>query len=137
MKHQKYAIYAAALWELVHNARSEEEKIDIAKAFAAHLHARRLTGLLPKIQKALAMLEQKKNGIVDAQVVSAIGLAAAEKERVLGSIAAFFKKDIGKIDARFAVDDSLLGGLVVRTNEMIIDGTVRMKLEKLKKVLIA
>lgn len=137
MKHQKYAIYAAALWELVRSAQNEEEKANIAKAFAAHLHTRRLTGLLPKIQKAFAALEQKKNGIVDAEVVSATGLANEEKERVLGSIAAFFKKDIAKVDARFAVDDSLLGGLVVRTNEMIIDGTVRMKLEKLKKALIA
>ena len=137
MKHQKYAIYAAALWDLVHGAQSEDEKADIAQAFAAHLQARQLTGLLPKIQKALVALEQKKDGIVDAEVVSAIGLADTEKERVIGSIAAFFKKDIAKVDARFAVDDSLLGGLVVRTNEMIIDGTVRMKLEKLKKVLIA
>ena len=137
MKHQKYAIYAAALWELVHGAKSEEETTGIVKAFAEYLQARRQTGLLPKIQKALMALEQKKNGIVDAEVISAIGLADKEKERVIGSLAVFFKKDSTKIDARFAVDDSLLGGLVVRTNEMIIDGTVRMKLEKLKKVLIA
>jgi len=137
MKHQKYAIYAAALWELAQGAKSEEEKMSIAKAFAAHLHTRRLTGLLPKIQKALSALEQKKNGIVEAEVVSARALEGGEKERVIGSIAAFFKKDSATVDARFAVDDSLLGGLVVRTNEMIVDGTVRMKLEKLKKVLIA
>lgn len=137
MKYQKYAIYAAALWELFRGAKTEEEKMNVAKAFAAYLHARRLTGLLPKIQKAFAALEQKKNGIVEAEVVSATGLADKEKERVIGSIAAFFKKDIAKVDARFAVDDFLLGGLVIRTSEMIIDGTVRMKLEKLKKVLIA
>lgn len=137
MKHQKYAIYAAALWELVRDAQNEEEKTDIAKAFAAYLHARRQTGLLPKIQKALIALEQKKNGVVGVEAVSAVEIADEEKERVVGAIAGFLKKDIAKVDARFAVDDSLLGGLMVRTHEMIIDGTVRMKLEKLKKVLIA
>ena len=137
MKQQKYTIYAAALWELLRGAQTEDEKASIAKAFAAHLQARRLTGLLPKMQKAFFSLARKKEGIVDAEVVSATVLADTEKERVIGLIAAMVKKDSAKVDARFAVDDSLLGGLVVRTNEMIIDGTVRMKLEKLKKALIA
>lgn len=137
MKHQKYAICASALWELLCGAKSEEEKANIAKAFAAYLRARRLSGLLPKIQKELIALERKKEGIMEAEAVSATALADKEKEQVIGSIAAFFKKNISKIDARFAVDDSLVGGIVVRTPEMIIDGTVRMKLEKLKKVLIA
>ena len=52
MKHQKYAIYAAALWELVHGAKSEEETTGIVKAFAEYLQARRQTGLLPKIKSA-------------------------------------------------------------------------------------
>ena len=137
MRHQKYAIYAAVLWELVSCAKSEEEKTNIAKVFAAYFHARRLTLLLPKIQKTLGTLEQKKNGIIEAEVMSARVLADEEKECVIGSIAAFFKKDSAHVDACFAVDDSLVGGLVVRTNEMIIDGTVRMKLEKLKKQLTA
>lgn len=137
MKHQKYVIYAAVLWELVRGAQSEEEKANIAKAFAAYLHARRQTGLVPKIHKALTALEQKKNGVIDVEAVSAVEIADEEKERVIGAIAGFLKKDIAQVDARFSVDDSLLGGLVVRTNEMIIDGTVRMKLEKLKKVLTA
>ncbi len=137
MKHQKYAIYAAALWELMQSARGEKEETNIAKAFAAYLHARRLTGLLPKIHKELASLEQKKEGITAAEIVSAAALADAEKKAVINGVAAILKKDSEKIDASFAVDDSLIGGLAVRTSEMIIDGTVRTKLEKLKKALIA
>ncbi|MBI5912924.1 ATP synthase F1 subunit delta [Candidatus Azambacteria bacterium] len=137
MKHQKHAIYAAALWGLVQGAESEKEEADIARAFAAYLHTRRLEGLVPKIQKELTNIEQKKKGIVAADVVSATALADAEKEEVVRAIAALVKKDSANVDARFAVDDSLIGGLAVRTPEMIIDGTVRTKLEKLKKQLTA
>lgn len=137
MKYQKYAILAAALWELIRGAHGEEEETKVAKAFAAYLHERRLSGLLPKIQKELARIEQKKKGIVAAEIASAAALKDAEKEEVVRAIAALVKKDSGSIDARFAVDDSLIGGCVVRTSEMIIDGTVRTKLEKLKKVLTA
>lgn len=137
MKHQRYAILAAAFWELLRGAKSEEEKTKAAKVFAAYLHTRRLVRSLPKIQNELVIIEQKTKGITAAEVVSATVLANKEKEEVIAALAAFLKKDIAKVDARFAVDDSLIGGLVVRTPEMIIDGTVRTKLEKLKKALIA
>lgn len=56
-------------------------------------------------------------------VVSAMPLADAEQNKV--------KKELGTDDITFAVDPNILGGLVVRTGDRVIDGSVRGGLNEL------
>lgn len=57
------------------------------------------------------------------EVISAMPLSEAEQERV--------KKEIGTKEATFVVDPSILGGLVIRTQDRVVDGSVRSGLNEL------
>lgn len=57
------------------------------------------------------------------EVVSAMPLNDTEQARV--------KKEIGVKDATFHVDPSILGGLVIRTEQRVVDGSVRSGLSEL------
>lgn len=57
------------------------------------------------------------------EVVSAMPLSADEQNKV--------KKELGVGDASFTVDPSILGGLVVRSADKVVDGSVRSGLNEL------
>jgi F-type H+-transporting ATPase subunit b len=57
------------------------------------------------------------------EVVSAMPLSDDEQARV--------KSEIGVQDATFTVDPSILGGLVIRTEQRVVDGSVRSGLNEL------
>jgi F-type H+-transporting ATPase subunit b len=59
----------------------------------------------------------------DVTVVSAMPLEAAEQTRV--------KSELGLQNATFTVDPSILGGLVVRSGDRVVDGSVRSGLNDL------
>lgn len=57
------------------------------------------------------------------EVISAMPLSADEQAKV--------KKELGVKDASFSVDPSILGGLVVRSADKVVDGSVRSGLNEL------
>lgn len=57
------------------------------------------------------------------EVVSAMPLNDAEQNKV--------KKEIGTQDATFVVDPSILGGLIIRAGDRVVDGSVRSGLNDL------
>ncbi|MEM7280894.1 MAG: F0F1 ATP synthase subunit delta [Pseudomonadota bacterium] len=84
--------------------------------------------ILPEI---LTLFEQQKadyENTVDVSMVSAVPVDEAQKMRVVESL----RKRLGR-DVRLIceVDESLLGGAVIRARDLVIDGSVRGRLEKL------
>lgn len=61
-----------------------------------------------------------KNISGDVEVVSAMPLDDKEQARV--------KKEIGNDNVTFRVDPSILGGLIIRSDERVVDGSVRRDL---------
>jgi F-type H+-transporting ATPase subunit b len=57
------------------------------------------------------------------EVVSAMPLSADEQSRV--------KREVGVEDVTFSVDPSILGGLVIRSEQRVVDGSVRSGLTEL------
>ena len=68
-----------------------------------------------------------------AQVTTAVELDAQERQVVAQKIAAATQKEV-VLEA--AVDPAILGGLVVRVNNVIVDGSVRGQLSRMHKALI-
>ena len=61
-----------------------------------------------------------KNLSGSVEVVSAMPLSDDEQSRA--------KKEIGARDVTFVVDPSILGGLIVRSDDKVVDGSVRSSL---------
>jgi F-type H+-transporting ATPase subunit delta len=68
-----------------------------------------------------------------AQVTTAVELNAQERQAVAQKIAAATQKDVV---LETQVDPAILGGLVVRVNNVIVDGSVRGHLARMHKALV-
>jgi F-type H+-transporting ATPase subunit delta len=85
--------------------------------------------LLPRVASELRRLWEQRQGIVHAVVTSAAPLSDAERDAVRDKLAAM-TGDTVEIETQ--VDPSLLGGVLVRLGDRLIDGSVRGRLERLR-----
>ncbi len=92
-----------------------------------------LVSLLPGIVDEYAKLMDEHNGIERAEVVSAVPLDDNQKDQV----ADILQQVVGK-DVRVAsyVDPQILGGMVARLGDRVIDGSVRTKLADMRRDLV-
>ena len=83
---------------------------------------------LPAIAAQYEVLRAEAEGTVDAEVISARSIDAEQQSR----IAAALEQRLGKkVNLAVRLDESLLGGAVVRAGDLVIDGSARERLDKL------
>lgn len=120
--------YAIALFDSLQDKGASVDAV--VKRFAKVLVANYDRALLPKIVMQLKKLERAKLGRHDVVLTSARPLSKAAVAEV--------KKKVGeKSGISEVVDPSVLGGLKVLINdEMVIDGTVKGRIERMKQQLL-
>ncbi|HLH21461.1 MAG TPA: F0F1 ATP synthase subunit delta [Chloroflexota bacterium] len=97
------------------------------------LHRDRL-GLLPDIAAAFHERLNRERGIVTAQVTTAEPLDAAAQAALVAKLSAYVGK---QVRLETSVDPSIIGGVVARIGDQLIDGSVRGRLETLRRRLAA
>jgi F-type H+-transporting ATPase subunit delta len=91
-------------------------------------HNRRLFVLPRMIDAFLAELAHRR-GEVTAQVTAARDLSDSQKDALLEAL----RKAVGaKVQMDLRIDQSLIGGLVVKVGSRMIDTSLRSKLERLE-----
>jgi F-type H+-transporting ATPase subunit delta len=89
---------------------------------------------LPRVAAEFRRLDDRRQGITHATVTSA---AALSPDEIRALTARLEQSTGGRIALDTVVDDSLLGGLIVRVGDRLIDGSVRGRLERLRNQLIS
>jgi F-type H+-transporting ATPase subunit delta len=85
--------------------------------------------VLPQLLSALRDLIADEKGEITAEVTTAAELSKAQADK----LAATLQKSVGKIvKLNMAVDESLIGGLVVKVGSKMIDTSIRSKLAALQ-----
>lgn len=84
--------------------------------------------LLPEISAQFQALKAQQEKAVDVQVVSAFALDSQTEATLVTALAANLQRQV-KVNT--VVDPSLIGGVVVRTGDVVIDNSVRGRLDKL------
>jgi F-type H+-transporting ATPase subunit delta len=84
---------------------------------------------LPQVAAEFRRLDDRRNGLTHAVATSAAPLEADEVKAITARLEELTG---GRVDLETAVDPSLLGGLVVRVGDRLIDGSVRGRLERLR-----
>jgi len=88
--------------------------------------------VLPQLVAAITALIAEEKGEVSAEVTSAKKLTAAQEK----SLAAALKKSVGKdVKINSAVDESLIGGLIVKVGSRMIDSSIASKLSNLQNAM--
>jgi len=99
-----------------------------ARAAALILVAENRMALLPAIRDQLRELVDRMTGRVEAFVVSARPLDAAQQERLREVLA---RRVGASVTLHLQQDPRLIGGLLVRLGDLLLDGSVRTQLENL------
>lgn len=88
---------------------------------------KRLT-VLPAVFEEFLDYVKEYQSVAEVQVISAQPLNAAQQEKI---VAAMKKRLARKIKLSCSVDNSLIAGVIVRTDDFVIDGSSRGQLARL------
>jgi len=103
------------------------------KNFIRVLAENKRLGILSDIAMAYEQLRADAEGTMDAEVISAFPLSDAQQQNIVASL----KKRLGRdISLTTRVDETLIGGAIIRAGDMVIDGTVTRHLEDLSHSLM-
>ncbi|WP_106262930.1 F0F1 ATP synthase subunit delta [Donghicola tyrosinivorans] len=103
----------------------------VANTLALMASKRRLF-VLPQLVTALREKIAAHKGEVTAEVVSATELTQAQKDKLAEAL----KESVGKtVKVNAAVDETLIGGLVVKVGSKMIDTSIRSKLSALQNAM--
>lgn len=104
----------------------------LARNFARLLVAKGRAGDAREVVRAFAEMADAHEGVVNARLTTAVELSPDE----LRSIEQRLSSSLGKtVRASAAVDPGILGGMVVRVGDRLIDGSVRTRLRRLRREL--
>jgi F-type H+-transporting ATPase subunit delta len=92
------------------------------------------THILPEIIATFADVLRQRQGFAEAEISSAVELSAAQKKKFAQTLERLTGK---KIQAKYSLDPTLLGGAVVRVGDTVYDGSVRNGLNELRARLAA
>jgi F-type H+-transporting ATPase subunit delta len=107
---------------------------DNGRNFVSLLAQNRRLGFLPEIAALFEQMKSEVENAVDVEVVAAAKLTSDQESRY----AAALQKKLGRqVRLHTRVDDSLLGGAVLKAGDLVIDGSLKGRLERLATELTA
>ena len=101
---------------------------DRGKKFLQSLAEHDRLALIAEVRTQFEELRAEEQRSLEVEVISAYPLSDAQGDALKQALNRKFDKEIA-IESR--VDQSLIGGAVIRAGDMVIDGSIRGKLQKL------
>jgi F-type H+-transporting ATPase subunit delta len=99
-----------------------------SRNFVSLLAANRRLGFLPEIAALFDLMKSELENAVDVEVIAASKLTPDQESRY----AAALQKKLGRsVRLHTRVDGSLMGGAVLKAGDLVIDGSVKGRLERL------
>ncbi|MCY1126113.1 F0F1 ATP synthase subunit delta [Frigidibacter sp. RF13] len=96
------------------------------------LAANRRLFVLPQLLSSLTAMIADEKGEVTADVTAAAALTTAQSKKLAASLKASVGKDV---NLNVSVDESLIGGLIVKVGSKMIDTSIRSKLASLQNAM--
>jgi F-type H+-transporting ATPase subunit delta len=90
---------------------------------------------VPGVAEALRELVNRQRGIVTAEVTTAVPLDADAEQLIAQRLAAYLHRSPQQVTIRAHVDPGIIGGVVARVGDQLIDDSVRGRLERLRAAL--
>jgi F-type H+-transporting ATPase subunit delta len=115
-------------WQLVERVLGDADPL--VKNLARLLLRRNKLRLAPEIKEAFQQLVDEARGVHHARVTTAVPLDPDDLRAVRQRLAEITG---GEVVVETEVDESILGGLIVRIGDRLIDGSARTRLQALKR----
>ena len=102
--------------------------------FVRTLADNRRLALLPQVSARFDELKGEAEGVIDVTVTSAAPLDDSQRDK----LAAALERRLGRsVRLQCATDPALIGGAVLRAGDLVIDGSLRARLERIAYELTA
>jgi F-type H+-transporting ATPase subunit delta len=88
----------------------------------------RRLGILPEIATLFDTLKDESEGVVDVTVTAATELDDKQRHALTDALRRRLRREVR---LHSAVDPALIGGAVIRAGDLVIDGSLRTRLERL------
>lgn len=125
--------YAQALYDLTDGKPKTEIEKSLVN-FARYLYKEKKLWFADKIIEQFAVIYNEKKGIIETEIISRKKLGEIELKKVKHFIK---KKYQAKgVISKNTIDERVKGGLIIKIGDKIIDGSVKGKLEELRKILV-
>ena len=125
--------YAQTLYDLTDGKSKSEIEKSVAD-FARYIYKERKLKLSGKIIEQFGKIYNQKNGIVEAEIVTAEKLSAAVEKKVKKYIEK--KYNAKEVVLKNAIDPKIKGGMIVKVGDEVMDGSISGRLGELKKILV-
>ena len=105
---------------------------DISTSFIQFIVEKNREDLIYDILKRFKELYYLRINRVEAKITSSVELTEQQMDQLQSSLEKYTQKDVTSI---FAIDDSIIGGFVVKINDTVLDASIKQQLNKLRKKL--
>ena len=107
----------------------------LARNLARLLLTRNRLTLLPRITELVQEMDDQSRGVVRAHVTTAVPLSDEDQRAVADRLQQLTRANDIRLET--SVDPAIIGGLVARVGDRLIDGSTRSRLIQLRKSLAA
>ena len=103
-----------------------------ARNFLEELADNGRLNVLPEVAEMFETMRNEVENVADVHITSAVALSDTQRQR----FATALKKRLNKeVHLHCDVDANLIGGAIVRSGDLVIDGSLRARLERLTSVM--
>ncbi|MBI4050243.1 MAG: ATP synthase F1 subunit delta [Candidatus Doudnabacteria bacterium] len=120
--------YAQALFSAISEVSTADHD-KIINNFAAILQKNGDLGLVDRIEEEFRAIDRESKGIKLAEVTTAHTLTEEEEKRLVQKLNDYVK---GEVEIKKRLDEGLIGGVMVKIGDELIDGSVKRQLQDLK-----
>jgi len=101
----------------------------ISLSFIGIISKRDREDVIPEIADAFINLYKEHQGIVSAEVISAVPLDVELRKTVI----AFVKRFSDKVELKEVVNDNIIGGIIIRVGDRQYDDSILKRINELKR----
>lgn len=89
---------------------------------------------LPSVVQAFEQYGASDRRPLSGEVVSAVELSSAQRDQIVSDLRGRYGE---RLDLRFGVDSSLIGGLIIRVGDQVLDNSLRARLSAIQRNMLA
>jgi F-type H+-transporting ATPase subunit delta len=123
-------IYAQALFEAISEVSAKDHD-KVLDNFVKILSQNGEISLYAQIEKEYQKISGASKGIKQVEVTTASDIDSKELVHALNKVIG------GKAELQHKIDKNLIGGVVIRADETLIDASIKNSLEKLRRTIIS
>jgi F-type H+-transporting ATPase subunit delta len=94
---------------------------------------KRRQDLLPAIAERFSALCDNVQGVEHARIISAVPLSSDLADRLSHSVQRFSAR---KVEVEFRVDPGIVGGVIIRLGDRVIDGSLAHRFEQMRRAML-